>query len=641
MTPRPPAPARLLTRPRWKPASPQPLGRLECPARCWRQAGPTTPRAPTTQSTRDAGRPPRVRTPSLLAAALVLWAGPALGQTLHSITHTGSATVVGSKVQVEEGGASTTFQIDLQDDFVTNLQAAHPEMARTGARIAGIVYFFRDSSDVTWTTSGSGFADRTGEFEVSHNGTALRHRYSAASPTSSFPTSREERIWFYVPLGSNNGESSSFTTDLATFEAAFPITFSIKAETDTPYEVGESIRVAFALNASGSQATPTFSAFQVGAPTLAFELVNPLPDPTGKPTTPTNLTATPGKGAVALTWDAVDATSSNTNLVNDLNITKHQVRLTTDNDITNETWNDIPNSGYGGVNATTYTIGSLTDGTEYTFQVRAVNGCTTTAGCGESDPATAIMATPDADALAQPTGLMANAGNTEIALTWTDPGDPDILYYEYEQREGSAAFGAWTEIPGSTATTTSYRSTGLTNGIAYSYRIRARTNVETSLASDAVTATPRGVPPAAPVLTATPRNGRRHPELAQPRRRQHSEIRVSIQDRHRGLSAVADRTGAGYQRRHPADSGGRSDQRHPAYLPHPGGKRGWQRDLERGDRHARGRRAGQAHRPDYPVGFRRGSTHPGMGPGRGPEHPAVRVHHGRGPDLVAPQIWCW
>ena len=49
--------------------------------------------------------------------------------------------------------------------------------------------------------------------------------------------------------------------------------------------------------------------------------------------------------------------------------------------------------------------------------------------------------------------------------------------------------------------------TGLHNGTVYSYRIRARTNVRPSPASDAVTATPQGAPPAAPVLTATPRNG--------------------------------------------------------------------------------------------------------------------------------------
>ena len=446
----------------------------------------------------------------LVAAVLVLWAGPASGQTLSSITHTGSATVTGGKVEIEEGGAATTFQIDLQDDFVTNLQATYPDMANTGARIGGTLRIYRDSSDVTWTTdTGRSFADRTDEFEISYSGTALRQRYSAASSTSAIPASRENRIWLSVPLGSNNGESSSFTSDLAAFEAAFPITFSIKAETDILYEIGESIRVAFVLVGTGSQATPSFSAFQIAAPTLAFELVDTLPAPTGKPTTPANLTATAGKGAVTLTWDPVDATSSNTNLVNDVQIDKHQYRQSTDGDISDETWTDIPSSAYGGVNATSHTIGSLTDGTEYTFQVRAVNACTATTGCGNSDPATEVKATPVATAVARPTGLTATAGNTEITLTWTDPGNAAILFYEYQQKEGSAAFGDWTEIPGSTATTTSYRLTGLSNGTTYSYRIRARTtreNVEPSLASAAVTATPQGAPPAAPVLTATPRN---------------------------------------------------------------------------------------------------------------------------------------
>ena len=136
-----------------------------------------------------------------------------------------------------------------------------------------------------------------------------------------------------------------------------------------------------------------------------------------------------------------------------------------------------------------------------------MNGCTATTGCGESEPATAIMATPDADALARPTGLMATAGNTQVTLTWTDPSDSTIGFYEYQQKAGSAAFGPWTQVPGSSATTTSYRLTGLDNGTAYSYHIRAGKGADISLASDTVTVTPQGVPPAVPVLTVTPRNG--------------------------------------------------------------------------------------------------------------------------------------
>ena len=442
----------------------------------------------------------------VLAAVLVLWAGPALGQgsLTFSATHTGGATVTNGRVQLVEGGTSTSFRIALPDNFLTALKAAHPEAARAGARLGALLYIFRDSPGVTWdTTSGTTYKDRTAEYTISYNGTEIQPRYSAASSTL------PERTWLFIPLtGSPPGSTSSYEAVDNFAAASFPIRFTIQAESDTTYFEDESIRIRGRFVLLGSQATPTFTNIIYNTNDLTFDLVEgALPDPTGKPTTPANLTAAAAKGAVTLNWDAIDDTSSNTNLVNDVQITKHQVRQSTDGGNSYGTWTDIPNSAYRGANAASYAIGSLTDDTEYTFQVRAVNGCTTTAGCGESDPATAVMATPDANALARPSGLVATAGNTEITLTWTDPGDAFISGYEYQQQEGSAAFGEWTRIPGSSATATSGRFTGLDNGTTYSYRIRARRAAETGPASDLVTATPRGAAPAAPVLTATPRNG--------------------------------------------------------------------------------------------------------------------------------------
>lgn len=401
--------------------------------------GAAGPRYPSTRGSSEGGaswRPLFGRV--LLAAFLALWAGTAAGQEM-TITHTGSASVIDGKIQLVEGGDSTTFQIDLEEGFVEKLKAAYPdEMTRTGAQIAGGLFFYRDSSSVEWsTTSSTTFQDRTDEFEVSHNGNALRHRYNARSFSSSVPLFREARIWFYVPLGSeNDGESSSATSDLAAFEDSFPITFTIKAEgDDILLEEDESIRVTFAVIADGSSAFPTFSLFQVGSQTLSFDLVEgPLPEPTGKPTMPANLAATAGKGAVGLAWDPIDRAASNTNQLNDLNITKHQYRQAVDGDITDEAWVDIQNSGYGGVNAAGYTIAGLTDGTDYTFQVRAVNGC------AESDPATAVTATPQAGALATPMGLTATAGNTQITLAWAAPTGADAATYEYQSKEGAACW---------------------------------------------------------------------------------------------------------------------------------------------------------------------------------------------------------
>ena len=401
-------------------------------------------------------------------------------------------------------------------------------------------------------------------------------------------------------------------------DPAGPVTFWVVAKTNTVFQDPDLKLIIQGTMIVVSSFTNIDTSDKL---TVTLTDATPLPAPTGEPTTPANLTATAGRGAVTLTWDAFDATSNNMNLVNDLNITKHQVRQSTDGGTTYGTWTDIPNSDHGGVNATTYAIGSLMDGTEYTFQVRAVNGCTATTGCGNSGPATATMATPYADGLAAPTGLTATAGNTEIRLTWTDPDDVAVQYYEYQQKEGSAAAGPWTRIPGSSATTTSYRLTRLNNGTVYSYRIRARRGRETGPASDLVTATPQGVPPAAPVLTATPRNGA--VTLSWPRSVDASlqgyEYRYKIGAGAYGLwQAARERTAAdcgadtasvfctpplrGKKRHHPAVSGGRPDQWHPAYLPHPGGERGRHHDLERGDRHAGGRRAGQAHGPDDPSG---------------------------------------
>ena len=439
---------------------------------------------------------------------LVLWAGPALSQTM-TITHTGSATVTDGKVQIVEGGASTTFQVSLSSNFISDLKTTHPEAARTGALLGAILRIYRSSTNVTWTTGGTGFSDRTDEFEISYGGTALDTGYLAAATIGT--TSIPESLYFFVPLdtANSNGETSTYMAVDSFTAGSFPNTFTIEAETDTTYVEEESITVRVWVVLVGASATPSFSTILIPSNELTFDLVEgALPDPTGKPTTPANLTATAGKGAVTLTWDAIDDTSSNTNLVNDLQIDKHQYCQKTDTSACADAdWTDISNSAYGEVNANTYTIGSLTNGTAYTFQVRAVNGCTTTAGCGIGDAAAAVTATPVADARTPPTGLTATAGNTQVTLTWTDPGDATITFYEYQQKAGLAPFGAWTPIPGSNAATTSYRLTGLDNGTVYGYRIRAGRGTDVSLASDTITVTPQRVPPAAPVLTAVPRNG--------------------------------------------------------------------------------------------------------------------------------------
>ena len=99
---------------------------------------------------------------------------------------------------------------------------------------------------------------------------------------------------------------------------------------------------------------------------------------------------------------------------------------------------------------------------------------------------------PAATKPAKPTGLTATAGDEQVALSWTDPSDSSITKYQVRQKAGSAAWGSWTDIPSSGATTTSYTVTGLTNGTAYRFRIRAVNAAGNSPQSDVVgPATPK------------------------------------------------------------------------------------------------------------------------------------------------------
>ena len=89
-----------------------------------------------------------------------------------------------------------------------------------------------------------------------------------------------------------------------------------------------------------------------------------------------------------------------------------------------------------------------------------------------------------------PANFKAEAGDSEVALSWDDPSDDTITKYQYRQKEGSGGFGNWTDITGSGATTTSHTVTSLTNGTAYSFQVRAAVATLLGVESGTVTATP-------------------------------------------------------------------------------------------------------------------------------------------------------
>ena len=136
-------------------------------------------------------------------------------------------------------------------------------------------------------------------------------------------------------------------------------------------------------------------------------------------------------------------------------------------------------------------VKGLTNGTSYTFIIRAVNAN----GHGPNSNSvslTPIIPTPDA-----PTILTGTTGNKQVELLWTAPSDGGsaITDYEYKQGEGNwISFGSLK---------TSGIVTGLTNGTSYTFRVRAVNTNGKGAESNSTSLTPsipppRGTTPGAP-----------------------------------------------------------------------------------------------------------------------------------------------
>jgi hypothetical protein len=171
---------------------------------------------------------------------------------------------------------------------------------------------------------------------------------------------------------------------------------------------------------------------------------------------PTGLVATAGDGQVSLAFTAPSSNGGSA-------ITDHEYQL----------------DGGSWVSASTTSspvvITGLTNGSAYSIKLRAVNS----AGNGTESAAASV--TP-ATITSAPTALVATAGDGQVSIAFNAPsnnGGDAISDYEYELDDS----GTWL----STGTaTTPVVITGLTNGTAYSIKLRAVNSAGKGAESDAV-----------------------------------------------------------------------------------------------------------------------------------------------------------
>ncbi len=131
------------------------------------------------------------------------------------------------------------------------------------------------------------------------------------------------------------------------------------------------------------------------------------------------------------------------------------------------------------------TITGLTNGQSYEVRIIAVNAV------GTGELSNMVLATP-ATTPSAPTITSITPGNQQLTVNFTVPtsdGGSTITNYEYSTNGGTSF------TPFSPEDTTSpVIITGLTNGTSYSVRIRAVNSINPGAQSNAVSATPAGVP---------------------------------------------------------------------------------------------------------------------------------------------------
>ncbi|MFN8193773.1 MAG: fibronectin type III domain-containing protein [Nocardioidaceae bacterium] len=180
-------------------------------------------------------------------------------------------------------------------------------------------------------------------------------------------------------------------------------------------------------------------------------VITAVPVDATSPATPTGLGATPGQGELSLTWNASP----------DSDVDHYEVQF------------EVAGSGTWSTSTTStpsLTLTGLTDDTDYTVRVRAVD--TAENASGWSAEVTARTLPPvDTTPPAVPTGLsVVGLGSASIGVSWDSVSDADLEGYVVEH--ATSVDGPWTSLPLTTSTTVTID--GLAPDTTYVVRVASR-----------------------------------------------------------------------------------------------------------------------------------------------------------------------
>ena len=190
------------------------------------------------------------------------------------------------------------------------------------------------------------------------------------------------------------------------------------------------------------------------------------------PSAPRNVTAVKGNTTATVSWDApLDSRGSD--------VTGYTVIAYTSGNVAAGTCTSVAPTE-------TCVVTGLTNGTPYTFKVTATNGIGTSAQSTASSAATPSTV-PNA-----PTGVTVASGDAQVTVSFTAPtnnGGSSVTGYTVTASDGSTISG----------TTSPLTITGLTNGTAYTFTVKA-TNINGDSVASSASASSTPVASSIPVL---------------------------------------------------------------------------------------------------------------------------------------------
>ena len=382
---------------------------------------------------------------SMLPLSSARAAAPAFVQTKFAQVASGTtdsaafstANAAGNLIVAYVVWSSATSSVSLSDTRGNTYASAGPVTKWNGTAWSSQVFYAKNIA------AGTNTVKATFSATISGFGLLYVHEYSGIDSTNPLDTA-----------AAATGTTSAMSSGAATPSNASDLIFGAGASTSSITTKGAGFtsrstssgnltedRLSTAAGATAATATHNGSAWVMHM--VAFKAATATTADTVAPSVPTGLAATATSTTqVGLTWTAS---------TDNVGVTGYRVFRS--------------GSQVGTSTSASYSDGGLAPGTAYTYAVAAVDAAGNVSAQSTTASVTTLVPPPDTTAPSVPAGLTATTiSGTEIDLAWSASTDAVGVTGYRIFRDGS---------PLTTATTRTYKDTGLTPGSTHTYAVSA------------------------------------------------------------------------------------------------------------------------------------------------------------------------